>query len=52
VSSFWFEGLCDAGYDGPYSVEIELTGEPWPTLAEVTDAMPGSREHLAALGLH
>jgi hypothetical protein len=51
VSSFWFEGLCDAGYDGPYSVEIEFTGEPWPPLAEVTDAMRGSRAHFASLGL-
>lgn len=43
--------LRDAGYDGPYSVEIEFTGEPWPPLADVTAAMRGSREHLNALGL-
>jgi len=44
-------GLCEGGYDGPYSVEIEFTGEPWPPLAEVTAAMRGSQEHLNALGL-
>ena len=27
--------LGDAGYDGPYSVEVEFSGEPWPPLAEV-----------------
>jgi sugar phosphate isomerase/epimerase len=50
-----FEGvlriLRDAGYEGPYSVEIEFSGEPWPPLDEVTAAMRGSREHLNALGL-
>ncbi len=44
-------GLREAGYDGPYSVEIEFTGEPWPPLAEVTEAMRRSREHLNGLGL-
>ena len=39
------------GYDGPYSVEIEFQGEPWPPLAEVNAAMRGSREHLNGLGL-
>ena len=43
--------LQDAGYDGPYSVEIEFSGEPWPPLAEVNAAMRGSREHLNGLGL-
>lgn len=43
--------LQDAGYDGPYSVEIEFSGEPWPPLAEVNAAMRGSREHLNRLGL-
>ena len=33
------EILRDAGYDGPYSVEIEFQGEPWPPLDEVTEAM-------------
>ena len=43
--------LREAGYDGPYSVEIEFTGEPWPPLADVTEAMRRSREHLVSLGL-
>jgi sugar phosphate isomerase/epimerase len=43
--------LRDAGYSGPYSVEIEFEGEPWPPLADVTEAMRRSREHLASLGL-
>ena len=45
------EILRDAGYDGPYSVEIEFQGEPWPPLADVNDAMRRSYEHLSALGL-
>ncbi len=43
--------LEQAGYSGPYSVEIEFQGEPWPALADVDDAMRSSYEHLAALGL-
>jgi sugar phosphate isomerase/epimerase len=43
--------LREAGYDGPYSVEIEFDGSEWPPLAEVTEAMRRSREHLASLGL-
>ncbi len=43
--------LSGAGYDGPYAVEIEFTGEPWPPLAEVTAAMRASREALAPHGL-
>jgi sugar phosphate isomerase/epimerase len=43
--------LRDAGYSGPYSVEIEFEGEPWPPLAEVNAAMRRSYEHLSALGL-
>jgi len=43
--------LRDAGYDGPYSVEIEFSGEPWPPLPEVNAAMRGSREHLNRLGV-
>jgi L-ribulose-5-phosphate 3-epimerase len=44
--------LRDAGYDGPYSVEIEFTGEvPWPPLEEVDAAMRESYESLTALGL-
>jgi L-ribulose-5-phosphate 3-epimerase len=43
--------LREAGYDGPYSVELEFTGEPWPPLHEITEAMRRSREHLAGVGL-
>jgi L-ribulose-5-phosphate 3-epimerase len=45
------EILREGGYDGPLSVEIEFEGEPWPPLAEVTEAMRRSREHLSALGV-
>jgi L-ribulose-5-phosphate 3-epimerase len=44
------EILRDAGYDGPYSVEVEFDGS-WPALAEVTAAMRASREALARHGL-
>jgi sugar phosphate isomerase/epimerase len=43
--------LGEAGFTGPYSVEIEFTGEPWPPLAEVTRAMTSAYEHLKGLGL-
>jgi L-ribulose-5-phosphate 3-epimerase len=43
--------LSEAGYEGPYAVEIEFSGEPWPPLDEVTEAMRASREALAAHGL-
>jgi sugar phosphate isomerase/epimerase len=46
------EILRAAGYDGPYSVEVEFKGdEPWPSLDGVTAAMRESREALAAHGL-
>jgi L-ribulose-5-phosphate 3-epimerase len=45
------EILGDAGYDGPYAVEIEFTGEPWPPLPEIVAAMRASREALARHGL-
>jgi len=45
------EILRDAGYTGPYSVEIEFQGEPWPALDEVNAAMRRSYEHLRGLGL-
>jgi L-ribulose-5-phosphate 3-epimerase len=45
------EILEAAGYDGPYAVEIEFSGEPWPPLEEVTAAMRTSRTALAPLGL-
>ncbi len=43
--------LRDAGYAGPFSVELEFRGEPWPPLAEVNEAMRASYEHLRGLGL-
>jgi L-ribulose-5-phosphate 3-epimerase len=43
--------LRDAGYDGPYSVELEFAGEPWPSLADVNESMRRSYEHLRGLGL-
>jgi len=43
--------LSEAGYEGPYSVEVEFQGEPWPPLEEVDAAMRRSHEHLAGLGL-
>src|SRR4051812_31483428 len=43
--------LRGSRYSGPYSVEIEFRGEPWPALDEVNAAMRRSYEHLSALGL-
>jgi len=43
--------LREAGYEGPYSVELEFQGEPWPPLGDVNAAMRSSYEHLSALGL-
>lgn len=43
--------LDDEGYTGPFSVEIEFQGEPWPPLSEVNRSMKVSREHLKSLGL-
>jgi L-ribulose-5-phosphate 3-epimerase len=45
------EILRDAGYSGPYSVEIEFKGEPWPSLEDVNAAMRRSHDHLTSLGL-
>jgi L-ribulose-5-phosphate 3-epimerase len=45
------EILEQAGYSGPFSVELEFQGEPWPSLADVNEAMRRSREHLSGLGL-
>jgi len=45
------EILRKAGYTGPYSVELEFQGEPWPSLAQVDEAMRRSYEHLSGLGL-
>jgi sugar phosphate isomerase/epimerase len=44
------EILDGAGYEGPYSVELEFQGEPWPSLDDVNEAMRRSYEHLTALG--
>lgn len=43
--------LRKAGYRGPYSVELEFTGEPWPPLEHVDAAMRQSFEYLTGLGL-
>ena len=43
--------LRSGGYKGPYSVELEFQGEPWPPLADVTLAMRRSYAHLRSLGL-
>jgi L-ribulose-5-phosphate 3-epimerase len=45
------EILRGVGYDGPYSVEIEFQGEPWPPIDEVHTAVRRSYEHLTSLGL-
>ncbi|MCC6905940.1 MAG: sugar phosphate isomerase/epimerase [Anaerolineae bacterium] len=43
--------LEQGGYTGPLSVEIEFSGEPWPSLAEINRSMKSSYQHLASLGL-
>jgi len=43
--------LEEEGYTGPFSVEIEFSGLPWPPLAEVDRAMQVSYQTLKALGL-
>jgi len=43
--------LADAGYSGPYAVEVEFKGEPWPPLAEVNRALASAYRHLTSLGL-
>jgi sugar phosphate isomerase/epimerase len=45
------EILDEAGYTGPFSVELEFQGEPWPPLGDVDEAMRRSYEHLRGLGL-
>jgi sugar phosphate isomerase/epimerase len=42
--------LRDGGYTGPFSVELEFQGEPWPSREEVDEAMRRSYEHLRSLG--
>lgn len=41
-----FATLDAVGFDGPCSVEIEFQGEPWPSLAEVNEAMATSYQHV------
>jgi sugar phosphate isomerase/epimerase len=43
--------LEEEGYTGPFSVEIEFQGEPWPPLEEVNRSMKVSYNHLKSLGL-
>ncbi len=43
--------LQEEGYAGPTSVEIEFSGEPWPSLAEVDRSMKVSYDTLHALGM-
>ena len=38
-------------FHGPFSVEIEFQGKPWPSLETVNPAMLQSRKHLVDLGL-
>jgi L-ribulose-5-phosphate 3-epimerase len=45
------EILEGAGYDGPFSVELEFQGEPWPPLEDVNESMRRSYETLRGLGL-
>ncbi|CAN5794273.1 hypothetical protein BH10CHL1_BH10CHL1_09920 [soil metagenome] len=43
--------LKKGGYNGPLTVEIEFSGEPWPSLKGVNKAMKQSYKALAELGL-
>jgi sugar phosphate isomerase/epimerase len=43
--------LEEEGYTGPFSVEIEFQGEPWPPVSEVHRSMQVSYQHLKSLGL-
>jgi L-ribulose-5-phosphate 3-epimerase len=43
--------LEDGKYKGPFSVEIEFFGEPWPPVEEVHRSMKVSYATLSALGL-
>ncbi|MFN8492085.1 MAG: sugar phosphate isomerase/epimerase [Caldilineaceae bacterium] len=43
--------LKKGGYTGPFSVEIEFKGEPWPALKAVNTAMKQSYKALSELGL-
>lgn len=41
-----FAALDAVGFDGPVSVEIEFTGEPWPPLPEVEAAAKSAYDYL------
>lgn len=41
--------LHDGGYAGPFSLEIEFQGLPWPPLAEVNRSVRASYEHLQGI---
>jgi sugar phosphate isomerase/epimerase len=41
-----FAELDRVGFNGPASIEVEFTGEPWPDLDEVTDAVTQSARYL------
>ena len=43
--------LEDGGYKGPFAVEIEFTGEPWPPVEEVHRSMKVAYQTLNKLGL-
>jgi L-ribulose-5-phosphate 3-epimerase len=43
--------LEQEGFKGPFSVEIEFQGEPWPPLEEVNRSMKVSYQSLKKLGL-
>jgi sugar phosphate isomerase/epimerase len=43
--------LRRGGYQGPYSVEVEFKGKPWPPLVVVNRALKKSYRYLNALGL-
>ena len=45
------EILNEGGYAGPISVEVEFSGEPWPSLQEVNRSMKSAYQHLSSLGL-
>ena len=45
------DAFKEAGFTGPYSVEIEFEGEPWPPLPEVNRSMASAYRHLSSLGL-
>jgi sugar phosphate isomerase/epimerase len=41
-----FAELDRVGFTGPASIEVEFTGEPWPDLDEVTEAVTLSADYL------